>query len=105
MLIASGREGYLQMGPHIPLEAGRYTVRWIGTTEAGVGEPLGFVDVWDGDKMVARRSIFQGEFPAGGKLLAEIGFELKEPARSLEYRLYVQQGVRLVLERINLDSQ
>jgi arabinofuranosyltransferase len=104
-LIASGREGYLQMGPHIPLKAGRYTVRWVGTTEAGVGEPLGFVDVWDADRMLARRSIFQGEFPGGEKLLAEISFELKEPARSLEYRFYVQNGVKLVLERINLESE
>ena len=104
-LIASGREGYLQMGPHIPLKPGDYTVRWIGTTEASVGEPLGFVDVWDGVQMLSRRSIFQGEFPAGEKLLAEISFTLKKPARSLEYRFFVQRGVRVVLERINLESQ
>lgn len=104
-LIASGREGYLQMGPHIPLREGRYTVKWVGTTEAGVGEPLGFVDVWDDGRMLARRSIFQGEFPAGSKVLADISFDLTEPAHRLEYRFYVYRGVRLVLERINLESQ
>jgi arabinofuranosyltransferase len=55
-LIASGaREGYLQMGPHIPLKAGHFKVSWHGTTEAGPGEPLGQVEAWtDGDRLIGR---------------------------------------------------
>ena len=105
-LIASGgREGYLQMGPNIPLKAGEFKVRWIGTTEAGVGEPLGMVEAWtDGTRMIARRAVFHGEFPDSDKTLAELTFMLDEPTTDIEYRLFVQKGVKLVLERINLES-
>jgi arabinofuranosyltransferase len=99
-----GREGYLQMGPNIPLKAGRFRVRWLGTTNASAGEPLGFVDVWAGGTMVARQDVFYGEVGGPEKLLAEITFVLKKPTTNLEYRLYVNKGVRVILERINLES-
>jgi arabinofuranosyltransferase len=102
-LIASGREGYLQMGPGMPLKAGHFEVRWLGTTEAGVGQALGFVDVWADGKRLGRRDIFHGEF-AAEKTLAEISFTLAQPTTNLEYRFYVGRGVKLVLERINLES-
>jgi arabinofuranosyltransferase len=105
-LIASGaREGYLQMGPNIPLKAGHFKVRWIGTTGAGPGEPLGVVEAWtDGERLIARRAVFNGEFSSGDKTLAELTFALDQPTTNLEYRLFVQKGVKLVLERINLES-
>ena len=105
-LIASGaREGYLQMGPNIPLKAGRFTVRWIGTTQTGVGEPLGLVEAWtDGERLIARRPVFRGEISSGGKILAELPFALEEPTTNLEYRFFVHKGVKLVIERINLES-
>ena len=105
-LIASGaREGYLQMGPNIPLKAGRFKATWVGTTQAGVGEPLGLVEAWtDGERLVARRPVFYGEFSSGDKILAELTFALEEPTTNLEYRFFVQKGVKLVLERINLES-
>ena len=105
-LIASGaREGYLQMGPNIPLKAGRFKASWVGTTQAGVGEALGQVEAWtDGERLVARRPVFYGEFSSGDKVLAELTFELEEPTTNLEYRFFVQKGVKLVLERINLES-
>ena len=105
-LIASGaREGYLQMGPNIPLKAGHFKVRWIGTTQAGPGAPLGVVEAWtDGERLIARRAVFNGEFSSGDKTLAELTFALEQPTTNLEYRLFVQKGVKLVLERINLES-
>lgn len=104
-LIASGaRAGYLQMGPNIPLKAGRFKVRWIGTTQAGAGEPLGQVEAWtDGDRLIARRPVFHGEFSAD-KTLAELTFALEQPTTNLEYRFFVEKGVKLVIERINLES-
>jgi arabinofuranosyltransferase len=99
-----GRDGYLQMGPNIPLKAGRFTVRWLGTTTARAGEPLGFVDVWADGAMVDRRDVFYAESGGTDKLLAEITFALKKPTTNLEYRLYVNKGVRVILERINLES-
>lgn len=105
-LIASGRrEGYLQMGPNIPLKAGRFKVRWIGTSQAQAGEPLGQVEAWtDGERLIARRPVFHGEFSTRDKILAELTFALDEPTTNLEYRFFVQKGVKLVVERINLES-
>ena len=105
-LIASGRrEGYLQMGPNIPLKAGRFKVRWLGTTQAGAGESLGLVEAWtDGERLIARRPVLHGEFPSGDKTLAELTFALDEPTTNLEYRFFVHKGVELVIERINLES-
>ena len=99
-----GRDGYLQLGPNIPLKAGRFRVRWLGTTTARAGEPLGFVDVWVDGAMIDRRDVFYAEFGAADRLLAEITFVLKKPTTNLEYRLYVNKGVRVILERINLES-
>ena len=105
-LIASGgREGYLQMGPNIPLRAGRFEVQWVGTSGAAVGEPLGFVEVVvDGDRLVNKRSIFHGEFSTDAKVLAELPFTLEAPTANVEYRFYVNRDVKLVLERISLRS-
>jgi arabinofuranosyltransferase len=103
-LIATGREGYLQMGPNMPLKAGTFEITWLGTTEAAAGQPVGFVDVWaDGNRRVARHDIFQGEFGAD-KTLAKLRFTLDRHTTDLEYRFYVNRSVRVVLERINLES-
>jgi hypothetical protein len=92
------------MGPHIPLRAGKFTARWIGTTTASFGQPVGSVDVWADGRLIARRAVFQGELPSGGHLLAEITFELDRPSQDVEYRFYAAKDVRTVLERINLES-
>lgn len=105
-LIASGaRAGYLQMGPNIPLRAGQFKVSWIGTTQAGVGEPLGVVEAWtDGERLIASRPLFHGEFSSDNKILAELTFTLDKPTTNLEYRFFVEKGVKLVIEHIKLES-
>ena len=104
VLVADGRAGYLQMGPHIPLKAGDFRVRWIGTTEAAAGQEVGFVDVWSDGRLLQRKLAVAGAFPADRSVLAEVAFTLAEPAGNLEYRLYVNGGVRMVLERVNLET-
>jgi hypothetical protein len=65
---------------------------------------LGRVEAWtDGDRLIARRAVSNGEF-SGGNTLAELTFTLENPTTDLEYRLFLQRGVKLVLERINLES-
>ena len=66
---------------------------------------MGIVEAWtDGERLIARRAVFNGEFSSGNKTLAELTFALDKPTTNLEYRLFVQKGVKLVLERINLES-
>ena len=104
VLVADGRAGYLQMGPNIPLKAGDFRVRWIGTTEVAAGQELGFVDVWSDGKLLQRRRAVSGAFPLDSKVLAEVAFTLTEPSGDVEYRLFVNRGVRMVLERVNLET-
>jgi arabinofuranosyltransferase len=104
VLIASGRAGYLQMGPNMPLKAGHFRARWIGTLNAAPGQHVGYVEVWDRGHQLTRRAVNAGEFPADGKVIAEIGFALKKPAADLEYRFWVERGVKMILERVNLES-
>jgi arabinofuranosyltransferase len=104
VLVADGRAGYLQMGPNIPLKAGDFRVRWIGTTEVPAGQELGFVDVWSDGRLLQRGRAVSGAFPLDSKVLAEVAFTLTEPSGNLEYRLFVSRGVRMVLERVNLES-
>jgi len=104
VLIASGRAGYLQMGPNMPLKAGHFRARWIGTVNAPQGQRLGYVEVWDAGRQITRQPVHAGEFGSEGKVIAEVGFALKSPSTDLEYRLYVERDVKMILERVNLDS-
>jgi hypothetical protein len=105
-LTTSGaRAGYLQLGPGIPMKAGSFAVRWLGTTTAGTGQPFGFVEVLSDGRTVDRRDVFAGESSSSERVLAELSFELQEATNNLEYRLYVQRGVAAVLERIVLESR
>lgn len=102
---STGRSGYLQMGPGIPMKRGLYRARWIGATnDAPIAGPLGFVDVWSGERQIARREISTQDIRPEGRQLAEITFALPEPAASLEYRLWTNGQQAIVLERIELSS-
>ena len=101
---STGRSGYLQYGPGIPMKAGAYRARWIGTVDGGASGWLGFVDVWAGERLVARRSIGVGELQADSRQLAELPFVLEDATGDLEYRLWVNGDTSIVLERVELFS-
>jgi hypothetical protein len=61
------------------------------------------VEVWNGDQRLDRQPVVCATGGSDHKL-AEINFQLKEPARSIEYRFYVNDGVRMTLERVELFS-
>lgn len=102
-LRATGRPGYLQLGPGIPMKAGAYRARWVGTVEAPAGTALGYVEVWNGGVRMDRQpALFSG--PSGQHQLAHLDFTIREDARRLDYRFWVNQGVPVTLERIELYS-
>jgi arabinofuranosyltransferase len=104
-LSSNGRAGLLQYGPRIPLPAGSYTVRWIGRLTSRPESEAGVVDVIVDDGSPLKRQPIPAEETEESGLLAELEFELNEPATTVEYRLYTNQGVRLVLERVELRRQ
>lgn len=104
-LRSTGRSGYLQAGPGIPMKAGVYRARWIGTAASSGSGPVGFVDVWAGERRLARREIAAGDVRGESRQLADISFVLDEPVGRLEYRLWIHADQDVVLERVELFSE
>jgi arabinofuranosyltransferase len=100
---STGRAGYLQFGPGIPMKPGNFRARWIGTV---AGEPgtLGFVDVWADGRRIARREISSAGVQPQNRVIAEIPFDLEDAVGSLEYRIWVDGRSPIVLERVELAS-
>jgi hypothetical protein len=103
-LNATGRAGLLQYGPRIPLKAGEYRARWVGTVQAPAGAEIGFVDVKvdEGEPLRRRPVVSRGLEDV--YQFAEIDFSIAEPVSAIEYRLYVHEGVVMSLERVELYS-
>jgi arabinofuranosyltransferase len=99
----TGRGGYLQYGPGIPLRPRFYRARWIGTVDEAPGGQVGYVELWNGSERLDRQPV---ELHSGGHdhRLAQLDFSLKEPARSIEYRFFVNPNVKLTLDRVELFS-
>lgn len=104
-LRSTGRAGFLQAGPGIPMKAGGYRVRWIGALAGSVTGSVGFVDVLaDGDH-VARHEITTNDAVSERHQLAEIPFTLNSNVQRLEYRFWIQAGAPVVLERVELSGK
>ena len=103
VLRSTGRAGYLQYGPGIPLKAGFYRARWIATVDDAGDGALGFVEIWrDGERL--DRQPVRLESAAAHRRIAQIDFSLPSAARAIEYRFYVNAPVRMSLERVELYS-
>jgi hypothetical protein len=99
---STGRAGYLQYGPGVPMKPGVYRARWIGTVEGAPSGPIGFVDVWADGQRLARREIVGGEVVPDRRRLAEVDFVLPDPTNRLEYRIWIDGRHAVVLERVEL---
>ena len=99
----TGKAGYLQYGPGIPLLPKFYRVRWVGVVDDPPGTKVGFVELWNGGQRLDRQPVVSAGERSDHRL-AELDFQLKEPARSIEYRFYVNDGVKMTLERVELFS-
>jgi arabinofuranosyltransferase len=104
-LRATGRSGYLQMGPGIPAAPGLYRARWIGTVERAAEGPIGYVEVWfGGDSRIARVPVALTA-PRADHVLATLDFSVPSGGvSSLDYRFYVNGDVAMNLERVELFS-
>jgi len=99
----TGKGGYLQFGPGIPLTPRFYRARWIGTVDNAPGGQVGYVELWNGAQRIDRQPVMvhSGDHDHH---LAQIDFQLKDAARSMEYRFFVNPGVQMTLERVELFS-
>jgi arabinofuranosyltransferase len=99
----TGKGGYLQFGPGIPLPPQFYRARWIGVVDDPPGTQVGFVEVWNGEQRLDRQPVVCVN-AGNNHRVAQLDFQLKEPARSIEYRFYVNEGIKMTLERVELFS-
>ncbi|MBS1817816.1 MAG: hypothetical protein JSU08_07800 [Acidobacteria bacterium] len=99
------RAGYLQFGPEIPATRGLHRARWVGTVEAAPSDgPLGYVEVWFGDRRMSRQPVLHGP-QRDDHVLAALDFTVPdEGVRKLDYRFFANAGTRMVLERVELYS-
>lgn len=101
---ATGRGGYLEYGPRVPMKAGVYRARWVGSIDAPAGAPIGFVEVWDGPERRIARQPVSATGSNQSHRIAHVDFTLPDNVDALEYRFYVQPNVRVTLERVELYS-
>lgn len=104
VLRSTGRSGYLQYGPSIPLDAGFYRARWIASVDAAPHGEVGFIEVWSDGKRVAHSPVTLAAGSVTHARIAQADFSLAEAARAVEYRFYVNAPVRMALERVELYS-
>ena len=99
----TGKGGYLQYGPGIPLNPRFYRARWLGTIDNAPNGQVGYVELWNGNQRLDRQPVLAGSSGHEHRL-AQLDFQLTEPARSVEYRFFVNPGVQMTLERVELFS-
>jgi hypothetical protein len=102
---ASGRAGYVLLGPGIPAAAGFYRARFTGTADALPGTVVGYAEAWlDEDTRLARMPVVAGA-PRPDHVLGSVDFTVPPGgAQALEYRFFATAGARVVLERAELFS-
>jgi arabinofuranosyltransferase len=103
LITATGKAGYLLIGPGIPLRAGTYEVRWTGTRAPG-NPDAGYVQVCSHDcaDVVARTMLLP---VVEDGVLARAVFTISEDVRDAEFRLYVNENSGVTLEAITISQK
>lgn len=101
-LRSNGKKGYLQLGPRIPLRAGAYVAHWIGSVAATTAGVVGHVEAWADDRLLGSQQV---DGAAGIPLDVSFPFVVPEAADRVDYRFFVDEGVQVTLERIELNTR
>jgi len=98
---SSGKAGQLCFGPYEYLPAGSYVVKFYGRAE---GKSSVKFDVASrrGKQVHARASVTLNRRPASHNF-AILSFTLAKAADEVEYRIWVDQGAKVMLERIEVQ--
>ena len=103
-LVSSGSEGFLQFGPYVPLEPGRYRVTWTGWVLRTPRRDCGFADVVHDDGQPVRLAWQEISAESGpGPTLADLTFSATNALVGVEFRLYVNANVVMDLHDVTLE--
>jgi arabinofuranosyltransferase len=101
-LRSTGRAGYLQLGPRIPLRVGTYEAHWLGSVQAAPSPAIGRVEAWSDDQLLGSQRV---EGSSAGLLDVTLPFVVTTAADRVDYRFLVNDGVQITLERIELRGK
>lgn len=105
-LISNGNEGFLLYGPYMKLENGEYKLKIRGSlVEPTKDSLLGYVDIVHSKatQQIVRVPIKLDEIEKGD-IVKELLFSLGSPVQDLEFRIYVNKGVYMEIERVVLEK-
>jgi hypothetical protein len=107
VLRSTGRAGYLELGPRIPMVRGVYTVRWYGTATPAAGSMIiGSVRACYDE---CRQTLAVADVtPIPGrtdKVIAQMTFPVPKDVEDLEYRFFVNEGASVTLEHVRLTRE
>ena len=107
---STGEAGFMQRGPSTPMRAGRYRIVWKGTvrTNPTAGAPVGRVVACYNEcrTVIATAPVpapRDGEPPTD--VVMDLPIQLESNVGDLEYRLFVNRGVILRLDRVTLTTE
>jgi hypothetical protein len=98
---ATGKAGYLLLGPGIPLDQGSYRVRWTGTA-GRTDADLGFVEVCHNG---CRNLLVRAPIAPHDGALAEVMAPVGPNVRDIEFRMYVNKDSQVSLEGVVINQQ
>ena len=101
---STGRAGFLQFGPSIPLRAGNYVAEWIGVVDTSAPGPIGFAVVCYErcTRELSRTEIHPSAYNRDTRVIARLPFLVRNDVTDIEYRLFVAEKVSVTLERVGL---
>lgn len=100
---SSGDKGYLLYGPYIPMEPGSYHITINGELYSGDLNDSSFFDVTSekGENVIIRVSNLD-QFITGSEFELNVGFEIPESLNDCEFRVFVNEGVKLGIGQVTL---
>jgi hypothetical protein len=103
---STGRAGFLQFGPSIPLRPGNYVAEWIGAVDPSIQGPIGFVVACYErcSRELGRAEVHASAYNAETRLLARLPFRLRQSVADIEYRLFITEKAPVTLERVALQG-
>lgn len=92
--VSKGAEGYLVYGPYASMQAGTHHLRVVGSIDELPGDEHARFEIAAdrGNQMLA-----QGPLQTGGWSLVDVRFELSEPVRDLEIRIFTSAFTRMAV--------
>jgi len=105
-LAATGKTGYLTSGPYLHLDPGRYEVSFAVKSAKKSSDEVRFdATAFYGRDTLAGKDVTLGELSSQDFQKVTLGFELDEPADSVEFRLEVPANSTVGLDYLELVKQ